>query len=283
MPTPGFFPAEEPWTELPRLTPSALVDILCVAFLVYQVLVIIRGRRAAQILLGFGVIGLVYAAAVYLRLELLRTVLAALAPYTPFALIVVFQAEIRRMLARLGRSRLTGFPELERRETTEEILLAVGQLSSQRIGALIVIERNTGLRTFIESGVSIDGRVSRDLLCSIFHPGAALHDGAVIIQGPRVAAAACFLPLSTDPARAHELGTRHRAAIGVTEDSDALALVVSEETGRISVAERGEIERDVTAARVEEFLNGRASIKLPPEHSAPPLLRESGSQTSLQP
>src|SRR5262249_48738440 len=156
--------------------------------------------------------------AVWRNLDLLRSVLSTLAPYTAFALIVMFQSEIRRFLARIGRTRWLGLGgQLERREVVDEILLAVRQLAEDRHGALIVIERDIGLRTFIESGVAMDARVSRDLLCSIFHAGGALHDGAVIIQGDRIAAAACFLPLTTNPVMLRRLGTRHRAAIGVTE------------------------------------------------------------------
>ncbi len=274
------FSAVAPWSEIPRLTTTAVVDILCVAFLIYQFSLIIRGRRAAQALLGFGIIGAVYGIAVYARLELLRTLLATLAPYTAFGLIVVFQSEIRRMLARLGRTRLSGFHELERREAADEILLALGQLSQEHTGALIVVERNSGLRTFTESGVSIDARLSRDLLCNIFHRGATLHDGAVIVQGGRIAAAACFLPLTTNPALARELGTRHRAAIGITEESDALAIVVSEETGRISVASSGEIELFVSLDRVEQYLAGRVIEPAPGAAPQTVPLREPGSRSA---
>lgn len=243
--------------QLPRLTATAVVDILCVAFLIYQFFIIIRGRRAVHILVGLGVVGLVYEVAVRSRLELLRTLLENLVPYTAFALIVVFQSEIRRVLARLGRSRLARLGEMDRRKVADEILLAVNQLSRQKTGALIVIERQIGLRTFIESGVSIDGRLSSNLLCAIFHPGGALHDGAVIIQGDYISAAACFLPLTTNQAALSARGTRHRAAIGVTEESDALVVVVSEETGGISVAVHGAVELDISPHRLEQYLTGR--------------------------
>ena len=178
-----------------------------------------------------------------------------MAPYTAIALIVMFQAEIRRMLARIGRVRWLGLGgQLERREVVDDILLAVRQMAEEKTGALIVIERDIGLRTFIESGVALDARVSRDLLCAIFHPGGAMHDGAVIVQGDRVAAAACFLPLTTNPTLSRRLGTRHRAAIGVTEDTDALAVVVSEETGQISVASRGDLEANVFSSGYRSWL-----------------------------
>ena len=247
------------WTSLlgylPRLTLTAAVDILCVAFLIYQFIAIVRGRRSAHILTGLFLMLAVYVIASWAHLELLRSILAMLAPYTAFALIVMFQSDIRRLLARLGRRRVFGFTPLQRREVSDEILLAVGQLASQQIGALIVLERHIGLRTFVESGISLDARLSRDLLMTIFHPGALLHDGAAIVQGDRIAAAACFLPLTTKPALSSRLGTRHRAAIGVTEEADCLSIVVSEETGEISVAAFGEMEMNVSLDRVRERLH----------------------------
>src|SRR5579885_79180 len=210
----------------PKLTITAVIDILAVALLIYQFITIVRGRRAAHVLTGLWILVLVYVIAVWARLELLRAVLTNLAPYTAIALIVIFQSEIRRMLARIGRSRWLGLGgQLERREVADEIILALQQLVEMKAGALVVIERDIGLRTFTESGVALDAAVSRDLLCAIFHQGGALHDGAVIIQGDRVAAAACFLPLTTNPQLQRRLGTRHRAAIGITEETDALALV----------------------------------------------------------
>ncbi len=245
------------FSDLPPLTITAALDIVIVAILVYQLLLIIRGRRAVHVLMGICVLGLIYAASVWARLELLHTILATLFPYTPIALIVMFQAELRRALARLGRRPFLGISQLERRELSQEVVLAVGRLAQTKVGALIVIERKIGLRTFIESGVSLDAQVSRDLLCSIFHPGGTLHDGAVIIQGDRISAAACFLPLTTNPLLVTELGTRHRAALGISEESDCIAIVVSEETGKVSVAVFGEIELDVPLERVEHLLSER--------------------------
>jgi diadenylate cyclase len=241
---------------LPKLTVTSVVDILAVAFLLYQFILIVRGRRSAPVLVGVAILVVVYLIAVALRLDLLRTLLAALAPYTIFALIVMFQSELRRLLARLGRRRAFAASPLERRELNDDIVLAVAQLAQQKIGGLIVIERNIGLRTFIESGVAIDARLSRDLIVCIFHPGGLLHDGAIIIQGDRIAAAACFLPLTTNPALSAQLGTRHRAAIGITEEADCLSIVVSE-GGPISLAAYGEIEQDVKPERVREVLNSR--------------------------
>jgi diadenylate cyclase len=241
---------------LPKLTLTSIIDILVVAVLIYQFLMIVTGRRAANILSGVGVLILIYIVSAWLGLELLRSILAALAPYTAFALIVVFQSEIRRMLARIGRRRWMGFGgRVKTREFAEDILLAMTRLSQTRTGALIVVERDIGLRTFIESGVLLDAALSRDLLLAIFQKDGAMHDGAVIVQGDRVAAAGCFLPLSMNPTLMAQHGTRHRAGIGVTEEADCLALIVSEETGKMSVAAHGEIDPDLTIEEIRESLD----------------------------
>lgn len=246
------------WPALPNLSefPTAalisLLDILAVAFLLYQFFTMIHGRRALHIVAGLGVLAGIYGIAVLARFQLLRTLMETMAPYTAFGLIVIFQSEIRRFLARIGRRRWIFAGEgSSRREVAEEIALAVGDLAASRTGAIIVLERDIGLRTFIESGIRIDGLLSRNLLLTIFQPKGALHDGAVIVQGDRIAAAACFLPLSVNPRLAGTMGTRHRAAVGITEESDCLAIVVSEETGGISVAASGEIVSRLTPDDVE--------------------------------
>lgn len=237
----------------PQLVWLEVLDIFVVAFLIYQLLMIVRGRRAAHVLTGVIMLTLVYFLSHLFGLELLRLILATLAPYAPFALIVMFQSEIRRWLSRIGRRRWISFSNpLQQREFFEDIVLALKQLSYTKTGALVVIERDIGLRTFIESGVMLDAALSRELLLTIFQDGSALHDGAVIVRGSRVAAAGCFLPLSTRPALVAKLGTRHRAAIGVTEETDSLALVVSEETGRISIASFGDITFDVSVEQLRE-------------------------------
>jgi diadenylate cyclase len=245
---------------LPKISILSVIDVLAVAVLIYQIALTLRGRRAAHIITGLCTLVVVYLIAVWAKLELLRTVLAVLAPYSIFAVIVMFQSELRWLLARVGRWRWLGLGgRLERREIAEELILAVQQMSEAKVGALIVVERDIGLRTFIESGVPLDALVSRDLLCSVFEPGGALHDGAVMIQGDRIAAAACFLPLTTNPVMLRSMATRHRAAIGVTEETDALSIVVSEESGRVAIAMRGDIEPDVTLERVHEALTHHAS------------------------
>ncbi len=242
-------------SSLPKLSIATVVDILLVAILIYEFILLVRGRRAAQVLIGLGVLLAIYAVAVVAGLELLRSIIGLTLPYAGFALIVLFQSEIRRALIHLGRRRWLGFGgRLQRLESADEILLAVGKLAQQQIGALVILERDTGLKTFIESGVKLDAHLSRDLLLSIFQPGGELHDGAVIVQSDKIAAAACFLPLSLNPALARALGTRHRAAIGITEETDCLSIVVSEQTGRISLAAYGEIELDVSLRRVDEVM-----------------------------
>jgi diadenylate cyclase len=249
---------------LPGLNLTAIVDILVVAFLVYQGLMAVRGTRAGHILLGILIMVTLYGLALWAGLEALRALLAFIVPYLGLAIIVLFQSEIRRALARLGRKRWWGWgAAFWKPETVNEILLAVEELAAHKTGALIVLERDIGLRTFIESGVRLEARISRDLLLSIFQVGLPLHDGAVIVQKDHVAAAACFLPLTTNPAVARKLGTRHRAAIGITEETDCLALVVSEETGRISVAAFGELLQGLPLNEVVERINRHFEVQRP--------------------
>jgi diadenylate cyclase len=260
-------------------TVLTVVDIVVVAVLLYNFILVLRGRRAMAVLSGITVLVLIYIAATWLRLALLRSLLASLAPYAIIGFIVMFQSELRGYLTRLGRVRwmrrgwMSMSGRLEWREIVEEILLAVEHMAERHIGALIVLERDIGLRTFIESGVGLDAMVSRDLLLAIFHTGGQLHDGAVILQGDRIAAAACFLPLHVSSGKAHglvlrKMGTRHRAAIGVTEETDALAVVVSEETGQVSIAWRGELEMDVSLDRLRERLTHHSTGSQPAEGRA---------------
>jgi diadenylate cyclase len=213
-----------------------------------------------------------YGVALYTGLEAVRSVLSYIVPYLALAVIIMFQSEIRRTLARLGRKRWFG-TGYQRPEFTEDILIAVRRLAADKTGALIVIERDIGLRTFIESGVRLDAALSTDLLLAIFHPGAALHDGAAIVQKNKIAAANCFLPLTINPAVSSTFGTRHRAAIGITEETDCLSVVVSEETGRISVAAFGELSPGLSLREVDEricthFGMRRSTLQLIDEFAA---------------
>ena len=239
---------------LHKLPITPVIDVLILAAIVYQALLIVRGTRAGHILVGiFTMVGL-YLLSLWLNLQAVHALLNFIVPYTALAIIVLFQTEIRRTMARIGRKRWfsSGY---SRPESTDETLLAIMKFAEQKRGALIVLERDIGLRTFIESGVRLDAQLSRDLLLSIFPTNCPLHDGAVIVQKSKVAAAACFLPLSTNPTLAAELGTRHRAAVGITEETDCLSLVVSEETGRMSVASYGEIKQGLTIKEVDECVS----------------------------
>jgi uncharacterized protein (TIGR00159 family) len=232
-----------------------VVDILIVAFIVYQLLQFIRGTHAVQMALGALVLVILYWASQWFNLETVNWLLRTFLPYVVFGIIVVFQTEIRKVLAHLGKTPLLGaFAAPRAEEVIDEIVLAATTLAAQRTGAILVIEREMGLRSYIETGIALDALLTYDLLISIFNPGTPLHDGAVVIQGNRVAAAACFLPLTVNPGLARELGSRHRAAIGVTEDTDALAVVVSEETGGISVVVGGNIRRNVDGRSLKQAL-----------------------------
>ena len=217
----------------------SLVDILLVAVIIYELLALIKGTRAAYMLVGVAGLALAFYFSRAGELATLNWLLSTLLPYAVFALIVIFAGEIRQALARLGRRLLRSRTAASEADAYDDIVLAANLFSQNQTGALIVIEREIGLRTYIESGVPLEAHLSYDLLATIFRPSAPLHDGAVIVQKDRIAAAACFLPLSMNPVLSTQLGTRHRAGIGVTEETDAIAVIVSEETGAISLAVGG--------------------------------------------
>jgi len=226
-----------------------LVDILVVSVLIYEVLKLIRGTRAVQMALGGGMLVALFYGSRWEHLETVNWLIRNLVGYLVFAVIVLFQSDIRRALAHLGRApffRYFAKPE-SAEESIEELVVAASMLSSQRIGAIVALERQIGLRTYIEGGIPLDALLTYDLLLSIFQPSSPLHDGAVIVQDDRVAAAACFLPLTVNPKLSKELGSRHRAAIGLTEENDSVAIVISEESGIVSVVADGQIERGLDA------------------------------------
>ncbi len=231
------------------------LDILIVAIITYALLRLIRGTRAVQMALGLLAIFVVYGAALLFKLVALTTILKALIFYVPFAVIVLFSHELRRALAVFGRTPFFAlFSGYHAEEAISEIVLAVTSLSARRVGALIVLERREGLKTYIENGSPVDAVVSYELLVTLFAPGTPLHDGAVIISGDRIAAAASFLPLSLKEGLPKRFGTRHRAAIGITEETDAMALLVSEERGTISLARDGELQEDLDAKSLRDLL-----------------------------
>jgi diadenylate cyclase len=253
------------WTHVSALE---VLDIVLVAVLIYQFLLLVRGTRATQILVGVAVLAGAFYMARQNNLPTLNWLLSTALPYAVFALIVVFQSEIRHALARLGH-RLTFTRTGQEGDSYDDIVLAANLFSQNNTGALMVIERDIGLRTHIESGVPLDAKLSYDLLATIFRPSAPLHDGAVIIQKDRIAAAACFLPLSMNPVLSTQLGTRHRAGIGITEETDAIAVIVSEETGAIGLAVSGNIERDISTDRLRARLADLLHWRFAPSTSAP--------------
>jgi diadenylate cyclase len=240
-----------------------VLDVLIVAVAIYEILKLVRGTRAVQMGLGAGLLVLIYYVSRWAHLGTVNWLIRNMVGYLVFGLIVLFQADIRRALAHFGRTPFGSYFARTQRadEVIEEIVVAAGLLAGQRIGGIVAIERSIGLRNYIEGGIPLDATVTNDLLVTIFRPGTPLHDGAVIIQGDRVAAAACFLPLTVNPRVSKDFGTRHRAAIGLTEETDAVTVIVSEETGRISLALEGGVDSGLTTddlrRRLRELLTAR--------------------------
>jgi diadenylate cyclase len=262
-----------PYTEyLGRLSePRNIADLILVFLLVYAVLKLVRGTRAAPMAAAIGVFALLYWFAAQRNLATLEFILRGALLYIGVAIIVLFQNEIRQALITFGnrfrmpftRRHLGQFGE----GVYDEVILAATTLSSTKTGALIVIERNIGLKNIIDGGVKLDAELSYDLLISIFNPESPLHDGAVVVRRHRVAAASCFLPLTLNPRLSRDLGTRHRAALGVTEDTDAVAVVVSEESGLISVVQRGEIKRGLDAPKLRAAIT--EALEVPRKRDKP--------------
>ena len=263
-------------TELLRRPPmrwTDIVDIAIVSIGIYEVLKLIRGTRAVQMAFGTAFVAGLFYVSRWAHLDTINWLIRNVVGYLVFAVIVLFQSDIRRALAHLGRAQF--FRYLARAEgaddTIEEVAVAATMLASQGIGAIIAIERQIGLRNYIESGISLNARLTYDLLVAIFQPSSPLHDGAVVVTGDRIAAAACFLPLTVNPRLSKNLGTRHRAAIGLTEENDAVAVVISEERRAISIALEGGIERDLKPealrTRLRELLLRRRSRGRTPDVS----------------
>lgn len=234
---------------IPSLRWQDALDILIVAFVIYRIIVLIRGTRTVQMVLGLMLIGVAFVASQMLGLFTLNWLLNNFLGSLIIILVVIFQSDIRRALARMGTGPFFATRANVAR-AAEELTAAATWLAARRIGALIVIEQEMGLSEYVETGRELDARLSRELLQTIFLRGSPLHDGAVIVKGDRVLAAACLLPLATDPNVALTLGTRHRAAIGLTEENDAVVIVVSEERGTISIANRGRLLQEIDSSRL---------------------------------
>jgi len=232
-----------------------ILDILVMSLILYRLLLIIKGTKAVQMLLGLGVLLAASFASRYLELFTIDWLVQSFWAQIVLAIIVLFQPEIRKALAHMGETQfLTSFTTAEELRSHEEIVRAAVSLANKKIGALIVIERETSLKDFIEVGTPLDAKVSRELLLSIFHPSSPIHDGAVIIKGNRIAAAGCFLPITLSAEVSKSFGTRHRAGIGLTEETDAVAVIVSEETGQISIVLGGRIEGKLDMAMLRDML-----------------------------
>src|SRR5436190_5421793 len=246
-----------------------LVDILVVSALIYEILKLIRGTRAVQMAVGGGLISALFYVSRWGHLETVNWLVRNMVGHLVFAVIVLFQSDIRRALAHLGRAPFFRyFAKAESaEESIEELAVAASMLSAQRIGAIVALERQIGLRNYIEGGIPLDAVLTYDLVLSIFQPSSPLHDGAVIVQDDRVAAAACFLPLTVNPKLSKELGSRHRAAIGLTEENDSFAIVVSEETGSVSIVADGQIDRglhsEALRARLRALVLQRGPVASP--------------------
>jgi diadenylate cyclase len=240
-----------------------LVDIAIVSFLIYEFLQLIRGTRAVQMGVGTLLIVALFYGSRLAPLQTVNWLIRNALLYVAFAAIVIFQSDIRRALAHFGQAPFFRYFNRQEAadETIEEIVVAATMLSAQKVGAIIAVEREIGLRNYIESGIPLDATLTYDLLVTIFQPGSPLHDGAVILQENRIAAAACFLPLTVNPRVSRELGTRHRAAIGLTEEGDAVAVIVSEETGNISVAIDGRIDRGLSPDELRTRLRSLVTMR----------------------
>jgi diadenylate cyclase len=241
-----------------------LIQIVIVAFVIYRALLFLLGTRAIHILLGLVVLAAAYGTAVLLKFAMITYLLGIVLTYGAFALLIVFQPELRAGLARLGQSRVMRFfYRGESHQVAEEIAEAVDRLSRAGTGAIVAVEGEVGLGDYLESGTALHARVAADLVTTIFTPYSPLHDGAVIIRGDTIVGAGCILPLTQFPVADKSLGTRHRAALGLSEETDALVIVISEETSAISVARRGQLERGVSVARLKELLASGPFARLP--------------------
>ncbi|MDP2479488.1 MAG: diadenylate cyclase CdaA [Candidatus Palauibacterales bacterium] len=243
-----------------QIGPKDVIEVLLVGYAFYRILLLWTGTRALQILFGLVLLVAVHALARLLDLSLISYLLSQAFTYGAFALIVVFQPELRNALAQLGRSRVWRFfARMEESEVAGEIAEAAGRLSRARIGGLIAIEREVGLGEYADTGTRVGAEVSAELLTTIFTPYSPLHDGAVIVRGDQIVAAGCILPLTQFPVEDRSLGTRHRAALGLSEETDAYVVVISEETSQISLAHRGQLTRDLSP----EALRGRLASSEP--------------------
>ncbi len=257
-----------------------IIDVAIVTYIIYHVILLVRGTRAVQLLKGILVLVIIWALSTWFDLFTLRWLMNQIFNFGIFAIFIIFQPELRRALEQLGRGKIFGRSSAEDEEFNKligEVIKAVNYLARRKIGALIVFERQTGLNEYTESGIPMQSMVSSQLLINIFIPNTPLHDGAVIIQNNQIAAAACYLPLSENPFISKELGTRHRAAIGISEVGDAVSVVVSEETGQISLAINGQVVRDIKEESLISKLYEELRPNSTPKEKRPMFWRRKGT------
>ncbi|MBO0600809.1 TIGR00159 family protein [Sporosarcina sp. E16_3] len=260
------------WQELVDFSPVAafinIVDVLLVWFVFYKLITIIKGTKAVQLLKGIFVLIIARILTEFFGLNTLQWMMDQVLPFGFLAIIIIFQPELRRALEQIGRGRLFARTMMQEEEERDRLIEAfvksVSYMAKRRIGALISIEKETGLSEYIETGTGMDSLITSELLINIFIPNTPLHDGAVIVQRNRIAAAGCYLPLSESPFISKELGTRHRAALGISEVTDAVTIIVSEETGAVSLTANGDIDRNLDMEEFEARLR-RVWFGLTPE------------------
>ncbi|SMO87855.1 diadenylate cyclase CdaA [Melghirimyces algeriensis] len=254
------------------------VDIMIVSYIIYKLLMLVKGTRAVQLLKGISVVLAVWILSSFFQLSTLEWLMENLFSWGIIVVIIIFQPELRRALEQLGRGRFFNRSVRENEQALTkivgEIVKAISYLANRRIGALIVMERETGLSDYVETGIELDAKLSSECLTNIFMPKAPLHDGAVIIRHDRLVAASCYLPLSENPFISNDLGTRHRAGLGISEGTDAVTIIVSEETGKISLAIQGQLECDLS----EEELISRLYEELKPPKKEMPFMPRKGEK-----
>ncbi len=258
-----------------------MIDILIVSYIIYRLILVVKGTRAVQLLKGIMVVMITWAVSVWFNLDTLKWLMNQMITVGVLAVIIIFQPELRRALEQLGRGKIflrtVSEDDQEFNQRIGEIIKAINYLARKKIGALLVFERNTGLTDYVESGISLQAQITSELLINMFIPNTPLHDGAVIMKQNTIMAGGCYLPLSENPFISKELGTRHRAAIGLSEVSDAICIVVSEETGQISLAMNGQVVRDIT----EESLISKLFTDLRPQSKdRGPFWRRKGGQAN---
>jgi len=239
-----------------------MVDVILMSIIVYRLLLIIKGTKAAHMLIGLGLLLMASLLSRYFELYTVDWMIQSFWAQIVIAIIILFQPEIRRALAQMGEAHIfKNLTSAEELKSLDEIVRATVALANKKIGALIAIERDTSLKDFVEMGTPLDAKVTKEILLSIFHPTSPIHDGAVVIKGNRIVAAGCFLPITMGPEISKSLGTRHRAGLGLSEETDAVIVVVSEETGMVSMAIHGKFETHLDMGTLRDILTDLFTAK----------------------